>query len=329
MAIYRSPVVSLMPDITLKKHHSKANGVINMVGGFFVAITLFGGGTLVAMGRITESFLLVSIIMIITFFNFLFLVREPRELEKMAKTQNLASSQNLVEESNTVNKDTQPISIEYSIIKLEKKVELKKEFYSLFQEKDKSRLFILLAIGSWFIAWNALEVWLPPYISYHVLGNTDTTSLAYLEGIGEANRALAFIPIVFILSDLPGGYLGSIYGQKNTIIVGLILFILAMILASFQTTLFMISIYIMLADVAWGLINVNSIVIVCGLSKNKIGGATGLYYFASSLTTIIEPILFGAFKDVLDTLDFIFTFSVVFLILACMSILKVSYIAPK
>ncbi len=293
MAIYRSPVVALMPDLTPKAHHSKANGLINLVGGLFAGVALLVGGSLVENYGFFTGFLTMSIIMVVTFIIFFMLVKEPdipaEEVE-----------------------DKPPVS-------------LKKEIKLLFEPSHRSKLFILLGISSWFMAWNALEVWLPPYIAVNILGETDPTLPSYETAIGIANKAIFLVPIIFVLMTLPGGFLGERYGQKRIIGLGLLIFIGAMTFGIFQTELSMVSLSFIVAAIGWAFINVNSIVIVWGLSKENIGAGTGLYYLASSVAAILGPISFGFLRDVTGTLYGIWFFSLFWLALAVLLILGVKY----
>lgn len=43
MSVYRSPVIALMPDITYPEHRSKANSIINFMGGIGAVIAYFAG----------------------------------------------------------------------------------------------------------------------------------------------------------------------------------------------------------------------------------------------------------------------------------------------
>jgi len=49
MAIWRTPVVALMPDVTPSKYRSQANGVINFMGGIGSIIAFLIGGKLYAI----------------------------------------------------------------------------------------------------------------------------------------------------------------------------------------------------------------------------------------------------------------------------------------
>lgn len=294
MAIYRSPVVALMPDLTPKEHHSKANGIINLVGGVFAGVALLVGGSLVKSQGFFMGFLVMSVIMIVTFILFLLLVKEPELPQDM------------------VEKETP-------------KVSLKEEVVALLDPANKSKLFILLGISSWFMAWNALEVWLPPYIAVNILGETNPTLKSYEEAIGTANSAIFLVPIIFVLMVLPGGFLGEKFGQKQIIGVGLLIFLGGMTFGLFQTSIGMVSLSFMVAAVGWAFINVNSIVIVWGLSKKNIGAGTGLYYLASSVAAILGPISFGFLRDISGTLYGIWGFSIFWLVLAVLLMTQVHY----
>lgn len=295
MAIYRSPVVALMPDLTPPIHRTKGNGVINLMGGVFAGIALFLGGYLLENVSYEAAFGAMSLIMMVSLVAFLLLIREPKELEKMGTR---------VEEDKP-------------------EVKIFDEFLALFTESDKSKLFILLAIASWFMAWNALEVWINPYLSTEILQQVKGTP-EYEQASAEATSAIGLVPIIFVVATLPGGYLGYLYGRKRIIMTGLIIFIAAMVFGTLQTELNMVALSMMIAGAAWGLINVNSIVIVWELSKKNIGAGTGLYYLASSAAAISGPILFGALYDITNNYKQLWYYSIFFLGLAFLCMFKVT-----
>src|SRR5690606_2092296 len=80
MALFRSPAVALMPDVTVKPLRSKANAIINLMGTFAAMVVLI-------LGRIyntaqegktdfTAYVFAVSIVMIVSLIIFLLVVRE-------------------------------------------------------------------------------------------------------------------------------------------------------------------------------------------------------------------------------------------------------------
>ncbi|MDH5402507.1 MAG: MFS transporter [Candidatus Heimdallarchaeota archaeon] len=297
MAIYRSPVVALMPDLTPTEYRSKANGVINMVGGVFAGIALFVGGEILKSNSVEAAFAFVSAVMIIALIGFLLLVKEPKELAKFES---------------------------YSVDKVEpEKVSMSEEFEKLFIMKDKSKLFILLGIASWFMAWNALEIYVPTYIVQNIYKVPKHDPL-YLESIGSASKEIGLVPIIFVVSTIIGGFLGNSYGRKPVIRIGLIIFFIGLLIGFTQVTITGVKISMFAIALAWGLINVNSIVIVWELSDRNIGAGTGIYYLFSSAAAIVGPLLMGAIFDFNDDRSYVWLYSLFWIILAFLFIFKVT-----
>lgn len=122
MSIYRAPTVALMPDITPSEHRSKANGIINLMGGIGAVMALFIGPILYDMNRI-YPFAAAGVIMLIALF---ILVKTIKEPEKPAQ------------------EDKETIGI-------------LKAFVEVIRDKDKSALLILVAIFLWFVAYQGVE----------------------------------------------------------------------------------------------------------------------------------------------------------------------------
>ena len=64
MSIYRAPTVALMPDVTPSPLRSKANGVINFMGGF-AAVIAYGLGGLLYKVNTGYPFYMASIVMML------------------------------------------------------------------------------------------------------------------------------------------------------------------------------------------------------------------------------------------------------------------------
>ena len=78
MSLWRSPVIALMPDVTPRPLRSKANGLINLMGGIGSIIAFLAGGYLAKLdesGRLT--FGMGSVIMVAALVCLLLFVREP------------------------------------------------------------------------------------------------------------------------------------------------------------------------------------------------------------------------------------------------------------
>ncbi|MFW6035683.1 MAG: MFS transporter [Halanaerobiales bacterium] len=76
MSLFRSPTIALMPDLTPSRLRSKANGVINLMGGLGAAIA-FGPCAIIYKMNPTFPFLLLSLFMLIVLILFMLFLREP------------------------------------------------------------------------------------------------------------------------------------------------------------------------------------------------------------------------------------------------------------
>jgi len=279
MALFRAPVVALMPDIIPSVHRSKANGVINLMGGVGSILAYFIGSYLYDIG-VPVPFVVTSVVMILALVVLLLFIREKlpekRELSKREKP---------------------------GIIRA---------VGEILAGKDKSALFILLAILFWFIGFNSIETW---FTTYGVVVLKVKAS--------AASRMLSVVPAMFVLFALPAGFIGTSFGRKNTILVGIVLFVADLFALNFIHTTLALYVLLAVAGIAWALINVNSITIVWELaSARKIGTYTGLYYFFSSLAQIIAPPFAGFFMEKIST-AVLFPFAIVFFFLSFIMMLGV------
>jgi maltose/moltooligosaccharide transporter len=121
MSIYRAPTVALMPDFTPGPLRSKANGVINFMGGIGAVAAFLIGGFLFKKNEFLP-FAVCSAIMIVTIILMYLMIHEPTEIsdDREAPGQTAVSA---VREKGTV----------------------------------LSLIFLLIAIFFWFTAYNAVE----------------------------------------------------------------------------------------------------------------------------------------------------------------------------
>lgn len=124
MDIFRTPVVSLMPDITPSPKRSQANGMINLMGGIGGVLAFAVGGLLFKVS-VGAPFYFGGIAMLLGCGIVLLFIREPNP-----KTVEPAEGEpGLIGSLKTISKD-----------------------------KDFSTLYFLFAIFFWFLGYNALEV---------------------------------------------------------------------------------------------------------------------------------------------------------------------------
>ncbi len=288
MALYRSPAVALMPDLTPKPLRSKGNAVINLMGAVGGMIALLMISTLTPKTEnpiYTALFFGVAILMIVAVVLLLFTVKEKK----------LAAE----------------ISVEYPE-HVEPEHDKSKPMPA---EVKRSLIMILASIFLWFMAYNAVTTAFSRY----------ATTVWGLEG-GSYADALLVATVAAILSYLPIGIVASRVGRKKTIIAGLILMLISFAGAFLFTAYHpAINVGFALIGIGWSAVSVNSLPMVVEMSKGSdIGRFTGLYYTFSMTAQIATPILSGVLLQEISY-RVLFPYSVVFTALAIITMLMVKH----
>lgn len=288
MAIYRSPAVSLMPDLISSKDRTIGNGIVNLMGGIFSGASLFFGGAMLKAGNTAGAFTMVSVGMIVSLLILVSIIKEPK-IEAKTKDAGESAMSVLVRESKR-----------------------------MFRDKDKSLLFMLLAIFSWFVAWNALEAFYSTYVHDVFLPN-----IGGEEAAGFASDVMFIFPVTFVVMTMVGGYLGKKLGRRKTMKIGLFIMVSAITLGSLVNKDDFLGfamgwensfrIVFAFAGIGWGLVNINSIVVVWELSIDN-GTGTGIYYAFASAAAVIGPTLAGVLMNI--EISWLFPFSITFLVIA-------------
>lgn len=272
MAFWRTPVVALMPDITPSNQRSQANGVINLMGGLGAVLATLIGGPLYSINPAYPFFFAVGLVVFAAVLVLIF-VREPKKY--ISPKLHLADKR-------------EGDHIEEKVLK---------NLGNVFNQKDKSPMFILLAILFWFIAYNSLETFFTLFGVNHL-------------GLGGGDSAfqISYIGLVFMLMAVPAGILASKFKRKRIIMIGIWIMIASVILmyvipantliTQFASLMgsgfYVLSIILMFAGVGWAMINVNSLPMVVDMTEDEhIGTYTGLYYFFSQLAATFGPVFFG------------------------------------
>ena len=295
MAIWRTPVVALMPDITPSKYRSQANGIINLMGGLGAIIAFLGGAKLYEMDPAYPFYLGAVLVALSAVLVFIF-IKEPKVSAAAEKEPpNLMESLRLI-----------------------------------LNDPDRSAFRILLAIFFWFVAYNGIEAFFTLYAKNH-LGLTGS----------DGSRLLGQLSLLFVLFSLPSGYIGAAIGRKKTIMVGIVfmalcvalMFILPVETLTIPLTTLpalglvpVIGVILMVAGIAWSLININSLPMVVDMTEaSRIGTYTGLYYLFSTLAAITGPILYGLIIQLSgNNYSLVMLVSPLFFIMALLSIRGVS-----
>ncbi len=279
MAFYRSAAVSLMPDLTDPEVRPTGNAIINLMGAVSMIIglgirpltsVLFPDN--IDLSR-SAGFWVVSFITAIVLVIFILTVKETPTGDKFLEIG-----------KHTIAID--PITLEYlGEQQTEKKEPLLTGLKKIFTDKDKSTLCMLLVIFSWFFGFNALRTFYSLFATY---------SLGLAEG--EASLALMLSPAVMILFAVFAGKIAQKFGRKRTIFIGLIglTICLAFMPLPFMTSLPAIMILFGTIGIFYGMININTIVIMWEKApKGMIGALTGAYYLASQLSDTLSPVIAG------------------------------------
>ena len=259
MALWRTPVIALMPDITPSRYRSQANGIINFMGGIGAIIAFLYGADLYDINP-AYPFWLGSVLVVFASLMVLLFIREPKEFETTDKT-----DPNLW-------------------------VSLKK----VWNEQEKSPLRILFAIFCWFVAYNAIEAFFTLYAVNHLgLAESDGARLlgqlslffvlmalpAGLIGGSLGRRRTIMIGIVGLAACM----LAMFVVPANTLTISLTRL---PVLGNVPV----VGIILMLAGISWALININSLPMVVDMTDDlHIGTYTGLYYLFSTMAAILGP----------------------------------------
>lgn len=294
MAVFRSPAVALMPDVTLKPLRSKANAVINLMGsaGGILVLVL---GMVFATSAVRNSlmnyigyFAVIAAIMLAALVVFMLTVRENEWAAEM-----------------------QQQSVELG---LEDKEEAATGERKLSVDEVKSLIFLLLSIVLWFFGYNAVTSKYSVYAS-NILHK-------------DYNLTLIIAQAAAIISYLPVGFIASRVGRKKTILAGVIMLTAAFTTASFMSaespTMLMNAMFA-LAGIAWATINVNSFPMVVEMcSGGNVGKYTGFYYTASMAAQVATPMLSGLLMDRMG-MHVLFPYAAVFTVLAFVTMLFVRH----
>jgi len=254
MDVFRTPVISLMPDITPSPKRSQANGIINLMGGVGAVLAFVVGGVLFKVS-VGAPFYFGGIIMLIGAAVVLYFVKEPEVPE--------------------------PKEVEPGLLD---------SFKTVLVDKDRSALFLLLAIFFWFLGYGALEV----FFTSFAVNRFGVDS-------GQATGLLAFFSLPIVLFSPLSGYLGAKFGRKIIIMAGIVGFAILLFWGFSIQSLSTIKIMLPLTGVTWSLILVNSLPMVVDMApQDRLGTYTGLYYLSSQSSAIAGPIMAGQIIEIFN-----------------------------
>ncbi|MCX6026169.1 MAG: MFS transporter [Chloroflexi bacterium] len=328
-ALYRTPVIALMPDLVPSPLRSQANGIINLMGGVGGVLAYIGGGLLYDVNP-GLPFWLGAALTVIAILIVIFAIREPREsMATAADSQELADmlpSVILLVVSLLVwglgNWWLEGIRGElvkglgYLVMAAGFILFLVTRLRHLPQGNRGSLLRLLFAIFCWFVGFNAIETFFSLY-GVNVLHIKPS-----LAGIlmGVAN-------LTFIIFALPSGFIAARVGRRRTILWGLAIFSVLLVIAFFIPVMAVIAVALGLGGMAWALVNVNSLPMVLDTARqDQVGTSTGLYYLFSTVAAIAGPIANGqVIQRTGDNYNLIFLIAPFFFVIAFLLMLGVRH----
>lgn len=295
MAIFRSPAVALMPDVTVKPLRSKANAIINLTGTAGGIIVLVLGMVFATSKNLymqyTGYVVAVCLVMLTGFIVFLVSVKEKKWAEEMEID-----------------------SVKYGLAEPADNTS-SPEKNKLTAPELRSLILILASVALWYIGYNSITSKYSVYAT-NILGF-------------DFNFTLIVAQAAAIVSYIPVGMIASKVGRKKTILAGVIILATAFLIGVFVTPetpeIIMYPVFA-LAGIGWATINVNSFPMAVELAKHgDVGKYTGYYYTASMAAQIVAPIISGMLYDIFGMRYTFFAFGAVFVALAFVTMFFVKH----
>ena len=299
MAVYRSPAVAFMPDVTPKPLRSKANAIINFIGylgGIFATVVMMfmlksqksaDGTSVYAEGQsFVPVFTVIALFMLVSVLIMVFTVNENKAVKEAG----------IVDEEESEVSESSEKAARPQLISL---------------------ILILTSVFLWYAAYNSVTTAFSRYCVN--VWNTD---------LGTSSGYLLVATVVAIASFVPLGFISNKLGRKKTILIGVVMMAASYLCAFFiksQTPLMYLIFGIV--GIGWAAINVNSFPMVVELSSSStVGKYTGYYYTFSMAAQIATPLLSGLF---IDNLGFgytvLFPYATAFMVLAFITMLFVKH----
>jgi Na+/melibiose symporter-like transporter len=267
-ALWRTPVVALMPDITPSEKRSQANGIINFMGGIGTIIALQTGGMLYKISPAFPFWLGSALVVIAALVVFLF-IKEPTEyLETNEPQPNMLES-----------------------------------LREVLNDEEKSGARLLFAIFFWFLGYSAVETFFTLYAQEHLGINAGDG--ATLLSVFPLFFVLFAIPSGFIAARI-GRRVTISFGLLLVAVILALFYVLPadtllqpiapLPLVGIPLTeggprmLTVAGLILMFGGIGWACVNINSLPMVVELTTAaRIGTFTGLYYLFSTLSAIVGP----------------------------------------
>ncbi len=284
MAGFRTPVISLMPDLTPSPLRSQANGIINLMGGLGGITIALVGGYLYTL-NILLPFIFSGVLMATAVLMLVFFVKEPRHLA-----------------------DDEEIPVD------EAKLSTLERLRQIPPEAWKSLLPLMLSIFLWFVGYNAIEVFFTSY-GVNILGIQENEA-SMLSVVSFITFVIFAVPSGYVAARL-GRRKTIITGLMifaGLLLVGYLvpnIYVIGGALALGGCAWAMVN------------INSLPMVVDTADDDKNIGTYTGFYYIASQMAAITGPNLTGQLIERTENYGMVLLIPVFFFAMAAVTMLAV------
>ncbi|MBQ7785727.1 MAG: MFS transporter [Clostridia bacterium] len=290
MAMYRSPAVALMPDLTPKPLRSAGNAIINLmgaVGGLMALLLIRFLVPKTAHPSYAGVFIGVAVIMVISVLVLFAAISEKALAAQIAKA--------YPDEEEAPLENGKPAPLAPPVM--------------------RSLRLILLSVSLWYMAYNAVTTAFSRY----------AVTVWKMEGGGFAS-CLMVAMVAAIISYVPTGALASRIGRRKTILSGLVLMLISYSAVFFYPTYnITANLFFALIGIGWAAINVNSLPMVVEMSRgSEIGKYTGLYYTFSMTAQIFTPVISGLLLQYISY-NTLFPYAIFFTVCAMLTMSQVRH----
>jgi len=254
LALFRTPVIVLMTEITPSQFRSQANGLTNLMGGIGGILAFAAGAYLNGLNR-APPFFAAGVALVLACAIVVWKIKGPKD------------------------SDTKAVGARPDLIR---------SLRAVLAEKEKSALFPFGAIFSWLVGYNAVETFFTLYgvKALKLQPNNAAFLLSFL--------ALMFVLFAVPSGYIAGRVRRRKTILTGIAMLAILLAVVRVLPVDVQTSGAVLPILLALAGVAWALINVNSLAMAVDIApQTEPGTYTGLYYFFSTAAAVIGPILAG------------------------------------
>ncbi len=278
MSVYRAPAVAMMPDATPPALRSRANGIINAMGGLGSIIAFLVGGMLFKESPYFP-FIMGGMVMLLALGVLLFFHKEPEEPYSAADDEGGTG----VDTGLFIGKKgAKPLFV-----------------------TNKSLIFLLITVFFWFCGFECINSFFTLFCQERFGTHP-----------GDSTKLLAPMALSFMASAYPGGLLGAKIGRRRAMLLGNGIIVLAFICVFFINSPELLGVILAVSGIGWAFINANAYPTITQMApQGQTGRYTGYYYAFTFAASIISPIAYGLVSDLAGTRSLLFVFGGVMFVL--------------